>query len=64
MNKLNNAVNLDKTLAFTKSSFTIKDPFRANGGPLYKMINRVKSFMAIRMIENEFVDFKSYKTKD
>ena len=60
MNKLRNQVNLDKTLNFTKSSFAYKDPYLINGGPFYKLTNSVRSFMAIRMIENEFVDFKSY----
>ena len=60
MNKVRNQVNLDKTLAFTKSSFVYKDPYRINGGPYYKLMSRLRSFMAIRNIENEFVDFKSY----
>lgn len=54
-------VNLDKTLAFTKSSFAYKDPYQVNGGLLYKIQNRVTSFYAIRMTENEFHDFKPYK---
>ena len=59
-NKVRNQVNLDKTLAFTKSSFAYKDPYMVNGGILYKVMSKVKSFVAIRNIENEFIDFKSY----
>jgi len=53
-------VNLDKTLAFTKSSFAYKDPYMIDGGPYYKMMSKFRSFMAIRNIENEFIDFKNY----
>ena len=60
MNKVKNQVNLDKTLAFTKSSFAYKDPYIIGAGPYYQVLNRARSFMAIRNIENEFVDFKSY----
>ena len=60
MNKVRNQVNLDKTLAFTKSSFAYKDPYLINGGLLYKLTNRFQSFIAMRNIENEFIDFKSY----
>ena len=60
VNKLKNQVNLNKTLQFTKSSYAYKDPYLANGGLYYKFMNRVKSFVSIRNIENEFVDFKSY----
>ena len=60
MNKLRNQVNLDKTLAFTKSSFAYKDPFLIDGGMFYRLQNAARSFTAIRNIENEFVDFKSY----
>ena len=63
MSKIRNQVNLDKTLAFTKSSFAYKDPYLVGGGFYYKMMNKFKSFMAIRNIENEFVDFKSYNLK-
>lgn len=61
MNKVRNQVNLDKTLSFTKSSFAYKDPYLVDGGIIYKLVNRVKSFGAIRMIENEFIDFRSYQ---
>ena len=37
-----------------------KDPYLLNGGPIYKLFGKIKSFLAIRNIENEFVDFKSY----
>ena len=60
VNKLKNQVNLNKTLQFTKSSYAYKDPYLVNGGLYYKFMNRVKSFVSIRNIENEFVDFKSY----
>ena len=60
VSKVRNQVNLDKTLAFTKSSFAYKDPYLVNGGPLYIISNKIKSFVAIRNIENEFIDFKSY----
>lgn len=60
MNKLRNRVNLDHTLSFTQSSFTYKDPYRPRGNPLYKARNAVWTFFALRNIENEFVDFKSY----
>ena len=62
--KMRNSVNLEKTLTFTKSSYAIKDPHIINGGLLYQATNRVKSFMAIRMIENEFVDFKTHNLSD
>jgi len=60
MNKVKNQVNLNKTLAFTKSSYSYKDPYLVNGSLLYKAIGKVKSFVAIRNMENEFIDFKSY----
>ena len=31
-----------------------------NGGLFYKLSNKVATFMALRNIENEFVDFKTY----
>ena len=37
-----------------------KDPYLINGGPIYKLLNKCRSFFAIRNIENEFVDFRSY----
>lgn len=54
-------VNLDQTLAYTKSSFAYKDPYQVNGGLLYKAKNRMVSFFNMRQTENEFHDFKSYK---
>lgn len=60
MNKVKNQVNLDKTLAFTKSSFAYKDPYMVDGSLVYKVRNAVQSFIASRQIENEFVDFKTY----
>ena len=64
MSQIRNNVNLEKTLAFTVSSFTYKDPYRPRGGPLYKMRNKVHSFFSIRNMENEFVDFKSIYLHD
>ena len=60
MNKLRNKVNLDNTLKFTRSSFAYKDPFQVDGGMLYKMQNKFMNWTAMRSIENEFVDFKTY----
>ena len=53
-------MNLDKTLAFTKSSFAYKEPYMIGAGPHYMLLNKVKTFIAMRNIENEFVDFKPY----
>ena len=64
MAQFRNKVNLEKTLTFTKSSYAIKDPYQLNGGLLYQTKNKIKSFMAIRMIENEFVDFKPHNLPD
>ena len=58
MNKLKNRVNLDKTLSYTQSSFTYKDPFNPKLSLLMKMRNKVWTFFAVRNIENEFIDFK------
>jgi hypothetical protein len=58
MNKLKNKVNLDKTLSYTQSSFTYKDPFNPNRSLLMKARNKVWTFFAVRNIENEFIDFK------
>lgn len=41
MQKLKNRVNLDKTLSFTQSSFTYKDPYNPRGNIVYKMRNKV-----------------------
>jgi hypothetical protein len=60
MNKLKNKVNLDKTLSYTQSSFTYKDPFNPNRPLLSKLRNRVWTFFATRNIENEFIDFKTH----
>lgn len=53
-------VNLDRTIAYTQSSFAYKEPFNPNGGALYKLINRGKTFFSARNIENEFIDFKKH----
>ena len=63
MNKLRNKVNLDNSLTFTRSSFSYQDPYQVDGGLLYKMINKARSFIAMRSIENEFVDFKTYNVQ-
>ena len=60
MNKVKNRANLDKTLSFTQSSYAYKDPYQPRGNPIYKVTNGVKSFFALRSIENEFADFKVY----
>jgi hypothetical protein len=60
MNKIRNKVNLDKTLSYTQSSFTYKDPFDPNRSLLLKMRNRLWTFLAVRNIENEFIDFKIF----
>ena len=60
MNKIRNKVNLDNTLSFTTSSFTYKDPYQPKANLLYKARNKLWTFFAMRNIENEFVDFKSY----
>ena len=53
-----NAVNLDKTLSHTASSFYYKDPFNPRWSILYKIRNMLATFFSVRNIENEFVDFK------
>lgn len=60
MNKMRNRANLDKTLSFTQSSFAYKEPYQPRGSVPYKLLNQAKSFFALRSIENEFADFKSY----
>ena len=57
-------MNLDKTLSFTKSSYAYKDPYIIGGGPLYQLASRARTFMAIRNIENEFVDFKTHHMQE
>ena len=51
---------MDKTIAFTQSSFTVKDPYIPNGVILYKLQNKIKTFFILRSFETEFVDFRSY----
>ena len=58
MNKLRNKVNLDKTISYTQSSFTYKDPYNPNASILTKIRNRVWTFFSLRNVENEFIDFK------
>lgn len=53
-------VNLDKTLAFTQSSFAYKDPYNPHGNLLYKLRNKAQSFFTFRNFENEFIDFKTF----
>ena len=53
-------VNLDKTLSFTQSSFTYKDPYNPKGNLLYKAKNKVHTFFSLRNMENEFIDFKTF----
>ena len=55
---------MDQTIAFTKSSFTYKDPYQPSGTPIYKMRNKFTTFLTLRTIENEFVDFRSYYLHD
>lgn len=54
------SVNLDKTLAFTQSSYTYKDPYNPKGNLIYKARNKLWTFFALRNMENEFIDFKSF----
>lgn len=60
MNKLRNKVNLDKTLSYTQSSFTYKDPFDPNRSLLLKLRNSLWTFFSVRNVENEFIDFKVF----
>jgi hypothetical protein len=60
MNKIRNKVNLDKTLSYTQSSFTYKDPYDPKRPILLKLRNRIWTFLAVRNIENEFIDFKVF----
>jgi len=60
MKKIRNKVNLDKTLSYTQSSFTYKDPFDPNRPIHLKIRNKVWNFFAVRNIENEFIDFKTF----
>lgn len=60
MNKIRNKVNLDKTLSYTQSSFTYKDPYDPSRTFLLKARNKVWTFFSVRNIENEFIDFKTF----
>ena len=60
MNKMRNKVNLDKTLSYTASSFTYKEPYNPNRGLLLKAKNAMWTFFSVRNIENEFIDFKTF----
>lgn len=60
MNKIRNKVNLDKTLSYTQSSYTYKDPFDPKRNLLLKLRNKIWTFLAVRNIENEFIDFKPH----
>lgn len=60
MNKLKNKVNLDKTLSYTQSSFTYKDPYSPQRNMLLYLRNKVWTFFSVRNIENEFIDFKVF----
>ena len=60
MNKIRNKVNLDKTLSYTQSSYTYKDPFNPNRSFLMKLKNRIHTALSVRNIENEFIDFKPH----
>lgn len=60
MHKVKNRVNLDKTISYTQSSFAYKDPFNPKGSILYKIRNKIQNFFALRNIENEFIDFKTF----
>jgi hypothetical protein len=64
MNKLRNKVNLDKTLSYTQSSFTYKDPYSPNRNMLLKARNSVWTFFSVRNIENEFIDFKVFNLEN
>lgn len=55
---------IDSTIAFTQSSFAYKDPYQPKGNVIYKLKNKLQTFTALRQIENEFVDFKTYQVND
>ena len=57
----NNKKLLDHTIAFTQSSYAYKDPYLPKGGLIYSIKNSAQTFLALRSIENEFLDFKTYK---
>ena len=58
---MKNKVSLDRTLTFTHSSFTYKDPYNPNMSFQQRLLGKMRSFFANRYIENEFIDFKSDK---
>ena len=60
MNRIKGNVNLDRTLAYTQSSFAYKDPFKPSGGLFYRIKNSLMTFFSMRNIENEFIDFKKH----
>ena len=51
---------LDSAIAYTESSMALKDPFNPRGSVIYQLKNKVQTFITMRMVENEFVDFKTY----
>lgn len=55
---------LDHTIAFTQSSYAYKDPYVPRGGVIYQFRNKLSNFMNLRSIENEFIDFKSYRVQE
>ena len=55
---MRNKVNLDRTIAFTQSSFTYKDPYNPNMNLQQRLTNKFKTFFANRYMENEFTDYK------
>ena len=55
---------IDSTIAFTTSSFAYMDPYQPKGSIAHKMKNKVRTFITMRSLENEFVDFKSYQIHD
>ena len=64
MNRAANKRFQDKTLAHIVSSYAFKDPYNPAGGVFYKSQNKLKSFISMRMMENEFVDFRTYRIVD
>ena len=55
---------IDNTIAFTESSFAYKDPYIPKSNMVYKLKNKITTFVSLRSIENEFVDFKTYQLHD
>jgi hypothetical protein len=64
MNKAANKRFQDSTISAITSSYAYKDPYNPAGGIVYKGTSKVKSFVSMRMMENEFVDFRSYRVLD